>query len=73
MAPEAVRTLGSVQNALISGVMLQWMIDPERAPSGAEVAAGLHALAGLIRGEEPAGPGRPDQPVAGTAAAASRG
>lgn len=50
--PEAVRGLGSVQNALISGVMLQWLVDPERAPSGAEVAAGLRALAGLVTGQE---------------------
>ena len=40
--------LGSVQNALISGVMMQWILDPERAPSGADVAAGLRALAHLI-------------------------
>lgn len=45
---ESVRTLGSVQNALISGVMMQWILDPERAPSGADMAAGLRALADLI-------------------------
>jgi AcrR family transcriptional regulator len=48
VAEESVRTLGSVQNALISGVMMQWILDPERAPSGADVAAGLRALADLI-------------------------
>lgn len=47
--PEAtVRSLGAVQSALISGVMLQWLVDPERAPSGADVAAGLRALARLV-------------------------
>ena len=55
--PASVRGLGSVQNALISGVMLQWLIDPERAPSGAEVAAGLRALAGLLDQGRPAGTG----------------
>lgn len=45
---DAVRTLGSVQNALIAGVMMQWILDPERAPSGSEVAAGLRMLADLI-------------------------
>jgi AcrR family transcriptional regulator len=45
---DVVRTLGSVQNALISGVMIQWILDPERAPSGAEVAAGLRMMADLI-------------------------
>ncbi|NYI07932.1 TetR/AcrR family transcriptional regulator [Allostreptomyces psammosilenae] len=39
-----VRTLGSVQLALFSGVMLQWLGDPEHAPSGAEVVEGLRAL-----------------------------
>lgn len=41
---EAVRTVGSVHMALISGVMVQCLIDPDRAPSGAEVVAGLRAL-----------------------------
>jgi len=56
LPPEAVRGLGSVHDALVSGVMLRWLIDPERAPSGAEVAAGLRALAGLVADGEPAPP-----------------
>lgn len=44
----AVRGLGSVQMALISGVMVQWLIDPERAPSGADVVAGLRAMADVL-------------------------
>lgn len=36
---------GSVPLALLSGLMLQWLVDPEHAPSGAEVADGLRALA----------------------------
>ena len=43
-----VRTLGSVQMALIPGIMMQWLLDPERAPSGAEVIEGLRTLARLI-------------------------
>ncbi|GAA3089889.1 TetR/AcrR family transcriptional regulator [Streptosporangium carneum] len=43
--PEStVRTLGSVQLALLSGVMMQWLADPEQAPTGAEVVRGLRAL-----------------------------
>ncbi len=43
--PEStVRSLGSVQLALLSGVMVQWLTDPEQAPSGAEVVEGLRAL-----------------------------
>ncbi len=40
-----IRTLGAVQTALVSGVMFQWMSDPEHAPSSAEVVEGLRALA----------------------------
>lgn len=36
---------GSVPLALLTGLMLQWLVDPDQAPSGAEVIAGLRALA----------------------------
>lgn len=45
VSDEDVRTVGAVQTALISGVMFQWMSDPEHAPSAADVVAGLRALA----------------------------
>ncbi|MCK7624442.1 TetR/AcrR family transcriptional regulator [Streptomyces sp. RS10V-4] len=35
---------GSVPLALLSGLMLQWLVDPDHAPSGAEVVAGLRSL-----------------------------
>ncbi|MBW4718575.1 TetR/AcrR family transcriptional regulator [Saccharothrix obliqua] len=35
---------GSVPLALLSGLMLQWLVDPEHAPSGADVVAELRAL-----------------------------
>jgi AcrR family transcriptional regulator len=41
------RTIGAVQSALISGVLMQHLLDPDTAPTGAEVAAGLRALAAL--------------------------
>ncbi|NDL58952.1 TetR/AcrR family transcriptional regulator [Phytoactinopolyspora mesophila] len=51
--PDAtVRTLGAVQMALLNGVLTQWLSDPETAPSGAEVAAGLRALAEATSGPE---------------------
>ena len=31
--------------ALVSGVLVQWLIDPDRAPSAAELARGLQAIA----------------------------
>lgn len=42
-----VRGLGSVQMALMSGVIIQWLTDPSRAPSPEEVVAGLRALAAI--------------------------
>ena len=45
-----VRTLGSVQLALMGGVMLQWLNDPEMAPTPAELMAGLKALAARAPG-----------------------
>jgi AcrR family transcriptional regulator len=36
--------VGSLGLALIDGVALQWLVDPERAPSGAEIATALRAL-----------------------------
>jgi AcrR family transcriptional regulator len=42
---ETVRTLGSVQMALLSGVLTQWLTDPASAPTAEEIVAGLRALA----------------------------
>ncbi|MER5278876.1 helix-turn-helix domain-containing protein [Streptomyces sp. NPDC002809] len=50
VAEADVRGLGSVQLALMSGVMIQWLTDPDGAPDAAEIAAGLRALAGRLEG-----------------------
>ena len=42
------RAIGSLHQALVSGVLVQWLIDPERAPSPAELAAGMRAIADQI-------------------------
>ena len=45
--------LGSFHLALLSGLMIQWLSDPERAPSGGEMAEALGAIlrnAGPARG-----------------------
>ena len=39
-----VRTLGSIQMALLSGVLTQWLTDPANAPTAEEIVAGLRAL-----------------------------
>jgi AcrR family transcriptional regulator len=36
--------IGSLGLALIDGVALQWLVDPEHAPSGADIATALRAL-----------------------------
>lgn len=44
--PATVRTIGSVQLALMSGVLTQWLTDPATAPTAEEVVAGIRALGG---------------------------
>jgi AcrR family transcriptional regulator len=39
------RAVGSLHQALVSGVLVQWLIDPERAPSPAGLAAAMAAIA----------------------------
>ncbi|GAA5035669.1 TetR/AcrR family transcriptional regulator [Actinopolymorpha pittospori] len=40
-----VRTVGSAGLALLSGTMMQWLVDPDSAPSGADLVAGLRTIA----------------------------
>jgi AcrR family transcriptional regulator len=47
--PALVRSIGSVQMALMSGVIIQWLADPPHAPSPEQVVAGLRALAAIGR------------------------
>ena len=42
------RAIGSLHQALVSGVLVQWLIDPGRAPSPAELALGLQAIADQV-------------------------
>ncbi|MGK5677853.1 TetR/AcrR family transcriptional regulator [Actinoplanes sp. URMC 104] len=41
-----VRTVGSAQMALMSGVVTQWLTDPATAPSPEEIAEGVRLLGG---------------------------
>lgn len=45
---EDVRSLGSVHIALLAGVMVQTLTDPEQAPEGRELAQGLRAMVELL-------------------------
>jgi AcrR family transcriptional regulator len=53
-----VRSLGSVQMALMSGVLTQWLTDPANAPSAEDIVAGIRALAALS-GAAPPPPATP--------------
>ncbi|WP_328467487.1 TetR/AcrR family transcriptional regulator [Actinoplanes sp. NBC_00393] len=47
VSERSTRTLGMVQTALISGVMVQTLSDPANAPTAAEILEGLRQLAKL--------------------------
>jgi Tetracyclin repressor-like, C-terminal domain len=42
------RTVGSFYLALLSGLIAQWLVDPERAPSGNDLAEGLREILASI-------------------------
>jgi len=46
--PQRAHAIGSVHQALLSGVLVQWLVDPERAPTGAQLAYGLREIAADI-------------------------
>ncbi|WP_199042934.1 TetR/AcrR family transcriptional regulator [Glycomyces salinus] len=48
LSAEDVRTVGAVQLALVSGIVMQWMSNPDTAPGPDEIAAGLRGLADAI-------------------------
>ena len=48
---EKARAIGSLHQALISGVLVQLLIDPERAPSPADLAQAMAAIAAQIGAE----------------------
>jgi AcrR family transcriptional regulator len=43
--PQTAHGVGSIHQALLSGVLVQWLIDPEHAPTGHELALGLRRIA----------------------------
>ncbi|MFB7251320.1 TetR/AcrR family transcriptional regulator [Microbacterium sp. NPDC056234] len=44
---DAGRAAGAIQFALVTGVMIQHLVDPDRAPIADDVVAGLRAIAAL--------------------------
>ena len=53
------RAVGSLHQALLSGVLIQWLIDPDRAPAAADLAAALLTIAGQICADQGMRPGDP--------------
>lgn len=51
----SVRTVGSFYLALLSGVMMQWMLDTERAPSGSDLAKALRTILASVQSSEETG------------------
>jgi len=43
--PVKAQAVGSVHQALLSGVLVQWLTDPDRAPSASDLASGLRVIA----------------------------
>ncbi|MFI6072053.1 TetR/AcrR family transcriptional regulator [Actinoplanes sp. NPDC051343] len=46
--PATVAAVGAVFQALLTGVMAQWLVDPDSAPSGAVLTQGLRALVEVL-------------------------
>lgn len=44
-ADRHAHVLGSVYQALLTGIMVQWLLDPDSAPTGRDIADGLRAIA----------------------------
>ncbi|MEU5159822.1 TetR/AcrR family transcriptional regulator [Streptomyces sp. NPDC020875] len=45
--PDRARGAGLLAQALVAGVMTQWLVDPDTAPTADDLAEGLKALAGI--------------------------
>ena len=46
---QLARTVGSFYEALLTGVWVQWQIDPERAPSGHDLAEALRLILSSVQ------------------------
>ncbi|WIM94979.1 TetR/AcrR family transcriptional regulator [Actinoplanes oblitus] len=46
--PAERAAVGAFHQALLTGVLTQWLIDPEKAPSAADLTAALRRIAGSI-------------------------
>lgn len=42
--PEKAQAVGSVHQALLSGILVQWLVDPGQAPSASDLTSALQAI-----------------------------
>lgn len=54
--PAKAQAVGSLHQALLSGILVQWLTDPARAPSAHDLLTGLQAIAGDMTGQQAAYP-----------------
>jgi len=43
---DRARAVGGLYHAILSGLLLQWLTDPDRAPTGRELATGMRLVLG---------------------------
>jgi ParB-like chromosome segregation protein Spo0J len=43
--PAKAQAVGSLHQALLSGVLVQWVVDPDRAPSPSDLVGALRVIA----------------------------
>ncbi|MER5323646.1 TetR/AcrR family transcriptional regulator [Streptosporangium roseum] len=48
---ERARVVGSLYQAMLSGVLAQWLVDPGRAPSGRDLADALRVVGGTMNAD----------------------
>ena len=46
--PRKAQAVGSIHQALLTGVLVQWLTDPERAPTAGDLTSALRAIAADI-------------------------
>jgi AcrR family transcriptional regulator len=51
--PGTARAAGSLHQALLSGILIQWLADPQRAPSATDLGHALAAISSQIAAEHP--------------------
>lgn len=49
--PKVARSIGSMMLAMMTGVMSQWLLDPETMPSAEEMTTAMGAMARMFLGE----------------------